>query len=195
MLFYKSNFRFFNPSCDLLYRAPTSKTGLGEVREDKHKDSIAIPFYTLLGEIFEIHGHLQWLRRQIIYLVRITFGSTIERQIYRALGWAASEQQLIWYTQCLKSSLWCNLSPAVPPSGEGDAAERRKRVRGCLLNTPPHLLVVLFGASKTKKGLTKILDTLEVPRHGKHLIYTTLELLLLHFIGNQHEGAIASGVK
>lgn len=54
-----SIFRFFNPSCEQLYRNTQSKQKGTELIEDKNKDSIAIPFYTLLGEIFEIHGHLQ----------------------------------------------------------------------------------------------------------------------------------------
>ena len=173
----------------MLYRSSQSKKSISELTEDKNKDNVAIPFYTLLGEIFEIHGHLQWLRRQIIYLVRITFGSSIERQIFRAINWAGSEQQLIWYTQCFKGSMWGDSS--ADEVTEEDRLARKKRVRTSLLSTPPHLLVVLFGASKTKKGLTKLLDTLAVPKHGKHLLYTITELVLLHFIETQPEIALA----
>ncbi|KAL5255186.1 hypothetical protein ACHWQZ_G014577 [Mnemiopsis leidyi] len=182
-------YRFFNPSCEQLYRSTQSKQKGDEQTEDKNKDSIAIPFYTLLGEIFEIHGHLQWLRRQIIYLVRITFGSTIERQIYRAMNWAGSEQQVFWYVQCFKTSMWGDL-PANPELEDPVKREHlRGRVRMSLLNTPPHLLNVLFGANKTRKGLAKILDTMEVRAHAKNCVYTIVELLLLHLIGTEPDCA------
>ena len=64
--------RFFNPSCEQLYRSSQTKQTSSELSDDKSKDSIAIPFYTLLGEIFEIHGHLQWLRYVINTNYRIT---------------------------------------------------------------------------------------------------------------------------
>ena len=180
-------FRFFNPSCEQLYRSTQSKQKGSEQTEDKNKDSIAIPFYTLLGEIFEIHGHLQWLRRQIIYLVRITFGSTIERQIYRAMNWAGSEQQVFWYIQCFRSSMWGDLPPNVELEDPVKREHLRGRVRMSLLNTPPHLLNVLFGANKTRKGLAKILDTMEVRSHAKNCVYTIIELVLLHLIGTEPE--------
>ena len=63
----------------------------------------------------------------------------------------------------------------------------RGRVRMSLLNTPPHLLNVLFGANKTRKGLAKILDTMELRAHAKHCLYTVLELVLLHLIGTDPE--------
>ena len=58
-----------------------------------------------------------------------------------------------------------------------------------LLNTPPHLLNVLFGANKTRKGLAKILDTMEVRAHAKNCVYTIVELLLLHLIGTEPDCA------
>ena len=50
----------------------------------------------------------------------------------------------------------------------------RGKVRMSLLNTPPHLLNVLFGANKTRKGLAKLLDTMEVRSHAKHCLYTVI---------------------
>ena len=162
-----------------MYQQNSVSVSYTEEDDDIHKDSIAIPFYSLLGEIFEIHGHLQWLRRQIIYLVRITFGGTIERQIYRAMSWATSEQQILWYLQSFKTAMWggpsyleCNDKKAI-----------RAQVKTTLLQTPPQLLVVLFGASKTRKGLVKLLDTIENVNETKQLVYTAIELLMLHMIG------------
>lgn len=180
-------YRFFNPSCEQLYLNTQSKKKGAEQIDDKNKDSIAIPFYTLLGEIFEIHGHLQWLRRQIIFLVRITFGSTIERQIYRAMGWAGSEQQVFWYIQCFKTAMWGDYPVSTELSDPVKREHLRGKVRMSLLNTPPHLLNVLFGTNKTRKGLAKILDTMEMRSHTKHCVYTVLELVLLHLIGTDPE--------
>ena len=184
---YPNILRFFNPSCEQLYRNTQCKQKGIEQIEDKNKDSIAIPFYTLLGEIFEIHGHLQWLRRQIIYLVRITFGSTIERQIYRAMTWAGSEQQVFWYVQCFKNTMWGDYPANTELEDPVKREHLRGRVRMSLLNTPPHLLNVLFGANKTRKGLAKILDTMEVRTHTKQCVYTVLELTVLHLIGTDPE--------
>lgn len=47
-------------------------------KEDK-KDSIAEPLYTLIGEIFELKGVFNWLRRTLIIFVQITYGQTINR--------------------------------------------------------------------------------------------------------------------
>lgn len=118
-----------------------------------------------------------------MYLVRITFGSTIERQIYRAMSWAGSEQQVFWYIQTFKSAMWGDVLPSPELRDPVKREHMRGKVRMSLLNTPPHILNVLFGTNKTRKGLAKLLDTMEKRRHTKHCFYTIIELLLLHLIG------------
>ena len=140
-----------------------------------------MPCYKLIGEVFELQGHLQWLRRQIIYLVRITFGSSFERQIALFMGWLCAEAQVCWYLQTANSALFH--APAAPAPSPAQREDVRARVRGGLLNAPPHLLLVLFGPSMTRRGLLKLLNTVDQPLQTKQLLYTVLELFLLHSIG------------
>lgn len=73
--------------------------------------------------------------------------------------------------------------------------EIRGRVRISLLNTPPHLLIVLFGASKTRKGLAKMLDLMEKPEHGRLFWFTVIELVMLHLIETDPDRLLIEGLK
>jgi hypothetical protein len=42
-------------------------------------DGIAEPLYSLLGEVFDLHGVFKWLRKTLITFVQITYGRTINR--------------------------------------------------------------------------------------------------------------------
>ena len=103
------------------------------------------------------------------------------------MSWAGSEQQVFWYIQCFKNTMWGDYPTDTELNDPLKREHLRGRVRMSLLNTPPHLLNVLFGTNKTRKGLAKILDTMEVRTHAKHCMYTVVELVLLHLIGTDPE--------
>jgi sorting nexin-25 len=42
-------------------------------------DGIAEPLYSLLGEVFDLHGDTKWLRETLITFVQITYGRTVNR--------------------------------------------------------------------------------------------------------------------
>lgn len=183
--FWSTFFRFFNPSCERLYTA-TSNSSLRTIdEEEKAKDTIAIPFYNLVGEMFELHGRLQWVRRQTVFLIRITFGSTIERQISRAMAWCCEEQQVLWYLQTFHGCLWPLHQQEHKPATDEEKHRTREEVVSRLLDNPPQLLLVLFGPGKTKKGLQKVAEFIDSPDHPRQFVFTMLELLLLQVVGTR----------
>jgi hypothetical protein len=49
--------------------------------EDRSKDSIAEPLYSLISEVYELHGMFKWLRKSFISFVEVTFGRSINRYV------------------------------------------------------------------------------------------------------------------
>ncbi|KAF8787862.1 Sorting nexin-25 like protein [Argiope bruennichi] len=151
-------------------------------KEDR-RDSIAEPLYTLIGEIFELKGVFNWLRRSLIMFVQITYGQTINRQLRETIGWILSEPMLLYYLQMFRDTMWP--SGELAPQAE-DRTKEQKRTTKILakqmfLNNTPEILSNLIGAQNAKKGLSKVFDALQNKNFNKQLIYKLFEAFLYKY--------------
>ncbi|KAJ7377095.1 sorting nexin 25 [Desmophyllum pertusum] len=134
------------------------ETGLDQDDSAMRKDSIAEPFYGLIGEIFELKGVFKWLRRTLIAFVQVTFGGTINKEIHRMVEWLVSESMVTYYIHLFRDSMW--------PGGE--------------LAKPagPQVLQNLVGKKNSKLGTLKVFEAFQDIRVTKHLFYVLFELIL-----------------
>ena len=69
-------------------------------------DSIAEPLYVLIEEVFELKGMKKLFRKSLILLVQLTFGGTINRKIRESIYWLINDDQVSFFLQVFKNSLW-----------------------------------------------------------------------------------------
>lgn len=145
-----------------------------KIAED-NKDTIAEPLYSLMSEIFDMRGVFKYLRKTLIAFVQVTYGRTINRQIYDTISWYFSEQMLYYYINLVLKSWW--------PGGEleNSPIERtpQEKAKTALIaselfvSNVPEVLVTLVGTNAAKSGAKKIFDTLQNRKMNKQLFYVS----------------------
>nr|XP_022906354.1 sorting nexin-25 isoform X1 [Onthophagus taurus] len=148
---------------------------------DDGKDSIAEPLYSLLTEIFDMRGLFKYLRKTLIAFVQITYGRTINKQIYETISWCFSEQMMHYYITLVTKSWWPAgvLAEQKPSRSEETKKQTAKEAREQFILNVPEVLVTLVGASAAKNGARKIFDTLQNKAMNKQLFYDLFETTLL----------------
>lgn len=146
--------------------------GQSKLPEDA-KDTIAEPLYSLLSEIFDMRGVFKYLRKTLIAFVQVTYGRTINRQIYDTISWYSSEQMLYYFINLFIKNWWPGGELAKP--GAVRTSEERKNTaaeaRELFISNVPEVLVTLVGANAAKNGAKKIFDALQNKEMNKQLFY------------------------
>ncbi|KAL4230572.1 sorting nexin 25 [Mactra antiquata] len=152
--------------------------------EDKNKDSIAEPLYSLINEVYELHGMFKWLRKSFIAFVEVTFGRSINRQLRETVYWIFSESMIIYYIRNFKDSMWPNgqLAESPPERSEEEKLRTRLKAKEKFLQIQPDAVKNLVGEENTKRGTIKMFEILQDVRLNKQLFYVLLTLLLRHLI-------------
>lgn len=160
-------------SCDT---ADSSKqNGTSSALSDDAKDAIAEPLYALMSEIFDVRGLFKYLRKTLIAFVQVTYGRSINRQIYDTVYWCFSEQMLHYYVSLVIKSWWPG--GLLAASGPERTLEERMRTaevaREMFVTNVPDMLVTLVGAAAAKNGARKVFDTLQNKVMNKQLFYVS----------------------
>ncbi|KAK2563095.1 Sorting nexin-25 [Acropora cervicornis] len=101
---------------------PTKKgfSLLSVLKSTLRKDSIAEPFYGLIGEVFELKGVFKWLRRSLIAFVHVTSGGNINKEIHGMVEWLVSESMVMYYIHLFRDSMWPGGELAKPAAQRTD---------------------------------------------------------------------------
>lgn len=143
---------------------------------DDTKDAIAEPLYALMSEIFDMRGLFKYLRKTLIAFVQVTYGRTINRQIYDTISWCFSEQMLHYYISLVIKSWWPG-GVLAPTAAERTLEERVRTAeiaREMFITNVPDILVTLVGATAAKNGAKKVFDTLQNKIMNKQLFYVSI---------------------
>ncbi|XP_017769839.1 PREDICTED: sorting nexin-25 isoform X2 [Nicrophorus vespilloides] len=145
------------------------------------KDTIAEPLYSLMSEIFDMRGLFKYLRKTLIAFVQITYGRTINRQIYDSITWCFSEKMLHYYITLMTKSFWPQgeLAPKSPERGELERKVTANEARKLFVSNVPEVLVTLVGASAARNGARKVFDTLQNKKMNKQLFYELFEVFTI----------------
>ena len=143
-------------------------------------ESFIDPLFLLLVEVFELGDWKMIIRKQLIEMMQIVFGSDFERKIQEGITWYVSEPMLVQYIQLFKESMWPN---GVPNSesmlrSDREKAATRVEARERLLKNPPVLLQSMLGSQNCQIGLEKIFHAFQSKEANKQLIYALTEALL-----------------
>lgn len=144
---------------------------------DENKDTIAEPLYGLLSELFDMRGVFKYVRKTLIGFVQVTYGRTINRQIYETISWCFSEQMLHYYVTLLLKNFWPGgtLAEVRVRRTNEEMVQTAKMAKELMINNVPELLNTLVGANAAKSGTRKLFDALQEKNMNKHLFYVSCQ--------------------
>lgn len=152
---------------------------------DDTKDAIAEPLYALMSEIFDMWGVFKYLRKTLIAFVQVTYGRTINRQIYDTISWCFSEEMLHYYITLIMKSWWPAgvLAKPYPERSLEEREETKVRAREEFVANVPEVLITLLGNNSAKYGAQKVFDTVQHKKMNKQLVYVSTHIFLIHYMG------------
>lgn len=102
-------------------------------------DSIAKPFYSFIDLIFDEQGGLfKLIRMTLVQFIRVTYGSTINRQVRRYIVNLFQEEYFVKCLIMFRDAFWPKNPPAERPVRvEEDKHERRQHAKRQLLSNIP----------------------------------------------------------
>lgn len=129
-----------------------------------------------MSEIFDMRGLFKYLRKTLIAFVQVTYGRTINRQIYDTISWCFSEQMLHYYISLVIKSWWPGGNLAAPSVSRTleEKLKTAKQAREMFVSNVPDILVTLVGTTAAKNGAKKLFDTLQNKVMNKQLFYVSI---------------------
>ncbi len=161
-----------------------SKVGAG-LENDPDQDNIPLRITLLLmDEVFDLRERNQWLRRQIVAVLRqvikAMLGDIVNRRIVEYFAHLTSPSMLANLAKAVREALWPGGFPAAPAPPRDEAAKMRTRVaaRFSLFSSLPDELRRVIGSETSRTGLLLVFDMLQRPVLNKRLSVVLLEGVL-----------------
>ena len=150
----------------------------------KETDSTAEYMYLLVSEIFELDHFSRVLRKQLVEIVQLTYGKSIDREVQDTMNWVFSEPMLVFYLETFKEAMWPNGQPAPlgPTRSDEDKATTKEAAKAKLMKSGPQALQTILGQRNCQIGMQKTFELLQDSRGNKQLFYALLEILLYSLI-------------
>ena len=179
----KRSFPLSMPGMGMLSSVP----GMGKFSKDRDRDhdeskedSVVDHMWLLMTEVFELEEWSRVLRKQLIELLQLTFGKSIDTEMQEFVNWAKSEPMMVYYLQTFQSSMWPDGKPAAPSPTRSDEqkAVTKEEARQKFLKNIPQSLQTILGQRNCQIGFQKIFDALQDSKANKQLFYSVFELLM-----------------
>ncbi|KAK3588903.1 hypothetical protein CHS0354_007052 [Potamilus streckersoni] len=177
---FKGDFSGFK---ETVGNSDTSKVGAGlDLETIKLGDNIPLRIMLLLmDEVFELRHKNQWLRRQIVKLLRqlikATFGDRINRKIVEQVDFMTSAEQMAEYIKNLRDAFWPGgiLAESRPPRDKNTRMRTRVVCKAKMLGSISDELRHMMGTETVKIGVGRIFDMFQHKSINKRLVYVILE--------------------
>ncbi|CAF4379375.1 unnamed protein product, partial [Rotaria sp. Silwood2] len=136
-------------------------------------DSIAKPFYAFIDILLdEQRGLLKLIRMTLVQFIRVTYGSTINRQVRRYIVSLFQEEYIVKYLIMLRDTFW----PKTPPverqtRTDDEKRERRQQAKQHLLSNIPETISLIFGSDTARLGAERLFELFQDIQLNKHLCY------------------------
>lgn len=168
--------------CDLDY--PVFGAGSGAAATAA-TDNIPLRIALLfMDEVFDLRDKNQWLRRQIVAMLRqilkAMFGDWANRRIVDYFSQLTAPATLASYLRTFKDAMWPNGFPAKHHPVRDESTKMRTRVAAkmTLLNGLSDDLKRIIGSETSRNGILMLFDMLQHPVLNKRLAIVLLEAIL-----------------
>jgi len=138
----------------------------------------------MMDEVFDLQERNQWLRRQIVAvlrtLIKAMFGDIANRKIVDYFAQMTSQEKIGSYIDSLKQSLWPDGYPAAAKQPRDENTKMRTRIvaRAALFSSFSDDLRRVIGSETSRSGMTMLFDMLQHPVLNKRLGIVILEGIL-----------------
>ena len=149
-------------------------------KENQPDDTTAEYMYLLFSEILELDHFSRVLRKQLVELVQLTYGKSIDREVQDTMNWIFSEPMLIFYLETFRDAMWPDGIPSPPAALRSDEekARTKEEAKAKFLKCYPQNLQTILGQRNCQIGMRKIFELFQDFRGNKQLLYALLEVLL-----------------
>ncbi len=137
-----------------------------------------------MDEVFDLRERNQWLRRQIVFVLRqiikAMLGDIVNRRIVEYFAHLTSPAMLGALAKSVRESLWPGGFPAetAPPRDEATKMRTRVAAKMALFSSLPDELRRIIGSETSRAGLLVVFDMLQRPVLNKRLSVVMLEGIL-----------------
>jgi len=152
---------------------------------DGGADNIPLRILLLfMDEVFDLQERNQWLRRQIVavlrQLIKAMFGDIVNRKIVDYFAQMTAPDRIGSYIESLKQSLWPDGYPAAPKQPRDENTKMRTRIvaKAALFSSFPDNLRSVIGSETSRSGMMMLFDMLQHPVLNKRLGIVILEGIL-----------------
>lgn len=138
----------------------------------------------LMDEVFDLRNRNQWLRRQIVVilrqLIKATFGDRINRKIVDYVDFAASSQQVAEYVRHFRDSYWPGgvLADSLPERPPDVKRRMRMVTKAKMIGAMPEELKRFLGTDIVREGISRVFDMFQHVNLNKRLFYVLAEAFL-----------------
>ncbi|CAF0812826.1 unnamed protein product [Rotaria sordida] len=167
-----------------IFRSDKTSNDLSEIDSvrflEGRADSIAKPFYTFIDTLLdEQRGLLKLIRMTFVQFIRVTYGSTINRQVRRYIVSLFQEEYIVKYLIMLRDIFWPKI-PLVetPMRTDDEKRERRQQAKQQLLSNIPETISLIFGSDNARLGAERLFELFQDIRLNKHLCYKLMMLFI-----------------
>ena len=169
-----------------------SVPGMGMFSKDHDEakdDSVADHMYLLVSEIFELDEWSRMLRKQLVDLVQLMYGKSLDRELQEFVNWVVSEPMLVYYLETFQQAMWPEgqPTPSAPTRSDEQKAKTKDDARKRFLKNSPHAFQTILGQRNCQIGFQKIFEALQDPRANKQLFYSLFEILLYALVPELEE--------
>ncbi|CAF1252805.1 unnamed protein product [Adineta ricciae] len=143
-------------------------------------DSIAKPFYAFIDILFDEQGGLlKLIRMTLVQFIRVTYGSTINRQVRRFIVSLFQEESVVKCLIMFRDSFW----PATPSAErqtrtDEEKLERRQQAKRQLLTNIPETISLIFGSDNARLGAERLFELFQDVQLNKHLCHKLMVLIM-----------------
>ncbi|CAF4263433.1 unnamed protein product, partial [Adineta steineri] len=123
-------------------------------------DSIAKPFYAFIDILFdEQRSLLKLIRMTLVQFIRVTYGSTINRQVRRYIVSLFQEECIVKYLMILQDAFWPKTPvPERHAFTDDEKIERRQQAKRQLLSNIPETISLIFGSDNARLGAERLFE-------------------------------------
>ncbi|XP_041478233.1 sorting nexin-13-like isoform X2 [Lytechinus variegatus] len=183
-----------------VFKPPKQLQDIGRVSSvisSSDDDNIPLRVMLLLvDEVFDLKNRDQWLRRQVVTLLRqiikAAFGTKINSRIIEGVETITSPAHVAELVKRFKESFWPGGVLAEVPEPRDEATKLRTRVaaKAELFGSVPDDLKNFIGSETTRRGMLRTFNMLQNQTLNKRLFYVFLENLLLTLFPENKFGEI-----
>lgn len=146
----------------------------------------------LMDEVFDLRLRDQWLRRQLVMLLkqifRAAFGSKMNAKIIEGVEAFTSTEQVADYIKRFKESFWPTGILAEEMRDRSEETKMRARVvaKTQLFGSIPDELKNFIGTETTRRGMLRTFDMLQMRKLNRRLFFVFLESIIKLLFPESH---------